>query len=113
MTTPLLMVRDLSGAITFGLPFSDNGFQTTLQQNLPQSLTIPEGNEKYLAVFSFDPGFRIFVAANATATVPSASFSSTVSELNPASRLVMAGDVLSFITPDTTTYVNVTLYAIQ
>lgn len=117
MTTSLNMVRDMNGFNTFGLQFSDTGFQTTLAANVAQSFTVPTisnvGQGNYLAIFSFDPGLRIFVARNATAVVPGGSFSSTVSELNPTSRFVIVGDVISFITPDTTAYVNVKLYAIQ
>lgn len=116
MTTLFNMIRDINGYNGFGLPFSDTGFQTTLAQNVAQPYTIPlsisANYSKYIAIFSFDPGLRIFVANNTTAEVPGSSFASTVSELNPTARLVKGGDVLSFITPDTAAYVNVKLYAI-
>ncbi len=114
--TILSMGRDAGGAVTFVLPFSDTGFQTTLAQGVEQHFTVPFNTnstyKKYSVIFSFDPGLRIYVALNATAEIPGSSFASTVSELNPTSRYVEYGDILSFITPDVAAYVNVKLYAI-
>ena len=116
MTTRLSMIRDINGFNTFGLPFSDTSFQTKLSIGVPQSLTIPPlenaNDSSYLAIFSFDPGSRVYVARNATATFPSLGFSNDVTELNPTARQVFPGDVLSFLTDIDTVVVNIQLYAI-
>ena len=112
MTTKFNMTRDINGYNGFGLQFSDTNFNTTLLAGVGQTLTIPSDNAYYLAVFAFEPGSTVWVADNQTAAVPGGSFASTYSDLNPAARLVEAGDVLSFITADTSIVIGVSLYAI-
>ena len=69
---------------------------------------------KYIAIFSYEPGSQVWVADNATAAIPvGASFASTTSELNPSARVVNAGDVVHFFTPDSGgANVSVILYAL-
>jgi hypothetical protein len=111
------MLRDATCAVTYGIPFSDTGTQSTLAQNIAQTFTVPSNPNpiypKKAAIFSIDPGLRVFVANNATATVPGDSFAATTSELNPTLRYVAPGDVISCITPDSSAYVNVKFYAVQ
>jgi len=123
MTTKFNMTRDINGYNGFGLVFSDTNYKTTLSTGVAQSLTVPNSiplggaptsaNLHLIAVFSFEPGTRVWVANGATAVVPTGSFVATASQLNPAARDVQAGDVLSFITNDTTADVSVAFYAIQ
>jgi hypothetical protein len=112
MTTKFNMTRDINGYNGFGLAFSDTNYNTTLAAGVAQSLTIPSDSAYYLVVFAFEPGATIWVADNQTAVVPGVSFAATFSDLNPAARLVKAGDVLSFITSDTTAVIGVSLYAV-
>jgi hypothetical protein len=116
MTTPLSMIRDINGFNTFGLTFSDTGFQSRLAVGVPQQFTVPNlsnANQKsYLAIFSIDPGTRIYVARNATAQLPTSSFLPVITDLNPTARQVFQGDTLSFITDASAAVINVKLYAI-
>ena len=112
MTTKFSMTRDINGYNGFGLAFSDTNYNTTLLAGVGQTLTIPSDSRYYLVVFAFESGSTIWVANNQTAAVPGASFAATYSDLNPAARLVKAGDVLSFITADTSVAIGVSLYAI-
>ncbi len=122
MTTKFNMQRDIGGFNGFGIQFTDTGYQTELAANVEQHFTVPSTTSltninsltvvQYLAIFSFDPGASVWVANNVTATVPGGSFSSTVSQQNPAARVVKAGDVLSFISNDDGTEVGVEFYAI-
>ena len=109
------MSRDINGYVGFGLPFSNEKYNTILSSGSAQTLTVPSSSnatyQKVLAVFSFEPGSVVWVSNNETAAVPGSSFASATSELNPAARLVNAGDVLSFITDNTTSEVGVTFYA--
>ncbi len=114
-TTPLSMVRDITGAVTFGLAFCDqpHKYCGKVSVNLTQELTVPDDASQFLAVFSFEPGASVYVANNTLATIAGGTFATTNSDLNPNSRLVKAGDVLSFTTSDTTAQVWVAFYAIS
>lgn len=117
MSTPFDMGRDINGFNAFAPIYSDTVYQTTLSANIEQHFTVPGSKigqfQNYIAVFSFDPGLRIFFANNVMAVIPGILFAAGPGELNPTTRYVKAGDILSFITPDTTAYVTVALYVIQ
>lgn len=122
--TPFSLTRDINGYNGFGLAFSDTKYSATIAQSTDTTLTVggasPDGMissfsaNRYLAIFNFEPGAQVWVANNATAAVPAgASFASTSSELNPSARVVQAGDVLHFITPDSGgANVSVVIYAL-
>jgi hypothetical protein len=109
--TKLALVRDINGFNTFGLAFSSQKKDTVLATTVEQTVTVPATNVKgYLAIFSYEPGAKVWVALNATATLPGAAFADTDSELNPTAREVPASSVLHFITNDTTAEVGVSFY---
>ena len=119
MTAILDMTRDNNGYCAYGVPLNNmdapggvNSYSTTLSAGVPQSLTIPASNSIWAAVFSFEPGSAVWVANNDTATAPSGSFAATSSQLNPSVRQVNGGDILSFITSDTTAQIGVSLYVV-
>lgn len=112
MTTKLNMIRDMNGFNTFGLPFCDDKFSMQLSVGVAQSITVPGNFQKWLAIFFQDSGSNIWVSLNTTATYPTGSVSAATSEENPTARLVIAGDTLSFITPEDGTKCGVCLYAI-
>ena len=113
----MIMVRDINGYVTYGIPFSENRFSGLLAQDTEQTLTVPSSPfpdyKKLLAIFIFEPGSLVWVALNDDAEAPSGSVSATTSEGNPAAREVQGGDVLHFITNDTSAEFGVTFYAIQ
>lgn len=114
MTTKFYMTRDINGYNGFGLSPSEDKFSTTLSANVAQTLcTVPSNFSTWLAVFSPQVGSDIWVAYNATATLPGGSPSSTVSEHLPSGRYLKAGDTVSCITADTTATIGVMLYAIS
>ena len=114
MTTQFILLRDINGINSFGPKFSDLKYSAALTQNTTASYTIPGVAQQWAILFSIEPGKTVWVANNATAEVPSGNtFSATTSELNPTIRWVLAGDVISFITPDTTAQVGIALYALQ
>ena len=110
--TQLNLTRDVAGKNTFGLPFAKIKYDTTLLLGVEQTLTVPGPSIKYLAIFSYEPGSEVWVAKNATATVPGVSFAATDSELNPVAREVKANDVLHFITTNVDARVGVAFYAL-
>ena len=69
---------------------------------------------KFIAIFSYEPGASIWVSLNETAASPvGATFATVSSELNPAARVVNAADVLHFITTDTSAQVGVVFYGLN
>jgi hypothetical protein len=114
MAQKLQMVRDINGYVTFGLPICFDEWGGFLSTNVEQHFIVPSTYSVWSANFSFGPGSAIWVAYNQTAVLPTGTFGVVNCELNPATRLVYAGDLISMITSDQTNdWVGVTLYAIQ
>lgn len=120
------MVRDVSGAVTYGLPFSNNIYSATLTANTDTTLTVPYidamGNAtlngtalpNIMAIISWTQGNDLFVALGATAAAPAgASFASTTSEQNPAVKYVQGGQVMHFKTASTGVNVTVSFYSLD
>jgi hypothetical protein len=107
-----ILTRDINGFNGFGLNPSNYIEEVQLLQSAEQHFTVSSQNKNWLAIFSYDPGLRIFVADNATAAVPTTTFALGHSDLNPTALKVKGGDVLSFITPDTTAFVVVKFYGL-
>jgi hypothetical protein len=111
--TQLVFGRDVQGYNAFAPKFVLSKFNVTLASGAPQSLTVPSSNANWIALFAFEPSTKVWVANNATAAAPSGSFAAATSELNPAARSVKAGDVLSFVTDNTTAEVWVGFYEVS
>jgi hypothetical protein len=107
--------RDSSGVPTnspIGLPFTVNNVYIALAQNTEATTTVPSGDYQwYEAIFRYTPAGTVFVAPGSVAlTLPSSSFASTPSCINPPNARVAAGSTLRFITNDTTTSLSVSYY---
>jgi hypothetical protein len=119
MAAPMLMGRDAGGYTTYALVLNAKdavqgveNVQTTLSDSVVQTTTVPTFFEIYQAVFSYEIGTDVWVACNDTATLPGGAFTVTSSQKNPAVRTVNAGDVLSFITNNTSATLGVSYYGI-
>lgn len=114
MSTILNFARDAQGYNTYAPDFATNHFSATLSNGSAESFTVPGNFPVWIVSFSFQPGTNVWVARNSTAAIPAdGTFTSTKSELNPSSRRVYAGDVISCITDAVTSDVGVALYAIS
>lgn len=114
MTTQLSFGKDVQGQNAYSPTFSDTNFQVPLYAGTAKSFTIPSNYQVWTVVFSPQNGCDIWVANNHTAEIPvSPDFIETFSQLNPASRTVYAGDVISCITGNTSCELGVALYAIS
>jgi hypothetical protein len=98
------------------MPFSDVCAQINLATNIAQTWTVPGTSDQYFqAYFSYNDNANVFVCLNGTAASPGggAQTSQPYSEFKPKKRYVRGGDVLSFATPDTASYIGVSLRQIQ
>lgn len=123
MPTPFSMTRDINGYNGFGLAFSVDKYSVTFAVSTDTTVTVPTAgpmgtgrrteDPQYLAVFSVSAGSEVWVALNEVAEVPvGMTFAATTSELNPAARLVNAGDVIHMITDDASASAGVTFYGL-
>lgn len=110
------MIRDINGYNGFGLPFTKDNYSATLAQNTATPMTVPDNGifKNWLAIFSYQDGATVWVTNNFTATAPSSSsFSISHSQLKPIARKVEPGDILSFLTTDTASQVEVSFYGLD
>jgi len=109
--TKFNMTRDINGFNGFGLPFTNTGFSALLATSVQQGITVPSNYPNWIAVFSYAPGASVWVNDGISALAPTGNFAASRSQLNPAARLVQAGDSLTFVTEDTAgAAVSVSLY---
>lgn len=96
------------GVNGFGAPFCNDTYTATLAVATDTTLTVPSisamgtfpstSEAKILAVFSYEPSKKVYVAVGALASSPAgAAFAASTSELLPPAKVVHAGDVLHFI----------------
>lgn len=108
---PFIMNRDINGYNGFGLRPSNLIWTAALVANAATSITVPSYFERYVVIFSIEPGSNVWVAYNHTAAVPVGStLAAANSELNPTARQVSSGDSISVITPDTVANISIALY---
>ena len=98
------------------IPFTEVCAQTQLSVNNVQTYTVPGTNaDGYIATFRIRSDVDVYVGYNATPTLPSANSVTTQSSvelINPGNQYYVRGaTVLSFLTPEATAYVTVSLRA--
>jgi hypothetical protein len=113
MTTKMNMTRDINGFVDFILPISDTKYSVNLATAVDQSVTVPSDAKVFNAIFGIEPGTVVWVSVNEPASLPTGTFAISRSAMNPAGLRVNAGDVIHFVTDDTTAEVGVQFYAIQ
>lgn len=124
MATQYNINPNIHGQNGFGLPFCEDTYTARLAATTDTSLTVPgiaangmpcaTVNNKFIAVFSYEPNNIVWVAVNATAAAPAgAGFAASTSELNPSAKLVKAGDVIHMFAVTADTDVSVALYPVQ
>ena len=97
------------------VPFSDTCVQVSLAANTAQTYTVPgTGKDKYQVLFGYNDTANIYIGNNNTAATAGAGTHTALQfvEFRPKRRYVSGGDVLSFITQDTTAYFGFSLRSI-
>ncbi len=98
------------------IPFSDTCAQINCDADIEQIYLVPGvDTDQYQALFSYIDTANVFVTVNASPVVPVAGTvtDQQYTEFRPCKRYVKGGDVLHFITPDTTAYIGVSLRKLQ
>lgn len=98
------------------MPFSDTCIQVGCNANVEETWTVPGTDTmQYQAYFSYNCTSNVFVGKNITPAIPSLGTvgEQSYNEFRPKKRYVKGGDVLHFITPDTSAYIGVSLRQIQ
>ena len=95
------------------VPFSDVTANMALATGTALSFTVPGTSaSRYSVRFSYTQNSNVFVGYNITATSPTAGTIASQNgiEFRPfEQRYAKGGDVLSFITPDASAYVGISL----
>lgn len=115
MTALLNFGRDVQGMNAYAPDFPSYIYTATLSQGVDESITVPSLYKKYIMYVIIQPQSRVWVSNVATAAVPfGSSFTTSNSELivSPIEykRIVYSGDVISFLTPNTTCDTSVIFY---
>ncbi len=95
--------------------FSDTECQLVLVATAVQTYTLPGNNtHKYTILFSYNEVANVYVGYNATPVIPANGANTTVArvEYRPEQRYAIGGDVISFITPDATVYMGISVRSI-
>ena len=111
MITKLVLGKDINGNVTYQIPFSNVGFDTTLAAGVAQSIVVPKDCKS--AWFQYTSGADVFVDPVNTATLPGGTFAATTACLNPVARNVIPGSTLSLITDATDAYVVISFYQVS
>jgi hypothetical protein len=99
------------------IPFSDVCVQMSLATNTAQTYTLPgNATNNYVVRFGFPTNSIVFVGKNATPATPAPGGQTTtqyVEFINPGEqRYCVGGDVLSFVTPDTSARIGISVRSI-
>jgi hypothetical protein len=98
------------------MPFSDTCVQVNCAANVERTFTVPgTSTQQYQAYFAYTQSSNVFVSLNATPSIPASGTVGTqaYNEFRPKKRYVKGGDVIHFITPDTSAYIGVSLRKLQ
>ena len=98
------------------MPFSDTCAQVNCAANAEQTFTVPgTPAQQFQALFEYTQNSNVFISVNAVPVVPASGSVGTqqYNEFRPCKRYVRGGDVIHFITPDTSAYIGVSLRQLQ
>lgn len=104
-----LLTKDINGAASYGLPFTNTTQSVYLTAGAAQSVNVPKGAE--IAFFASTCDFFVD-PTGATAVVPSGSWGPATTTLNPVERYVTGVSSLSVISVEDG-YVSIDFYRLS
>lgn len=116
MSTELSFGRDMQGYNTYAPQFPINIFTATLAAGTARTVTVPSNAPTWIMYVRVQPNGWVWCSRTNTAAVPAGStFSASFSELIDGTiefkRKVFAGDIISFITANTTCDIEVAFFS--
>ncbi len=97
------------------IAFSDTDCQLVLTAGgVGQTYTIPgKVGQKNKVSFSYNATANVYVGLNTAVSIPSSGTHTSAAfvEYRPTERFASGGDVLSFVTPDATVYMGISVRA--
>lgn len=109
------MVLRYTSSFDQTISFSDTDAQLSLVANSVLTYTLPGDNTfRYTVLFGYASNSNVYVGLNETATIAASDSITTTEniEFKPKKRYARGGDVLSFVTPDTTAYMGISVRSI-
>jgi len=118
MSTKLYFSRDEQGYNAVSPQFPTDISTATLAAGTGSSVTVPSNYSVWVMYVRVEPAGWVWVSRNGTAAVPAGgTFAAAVSELivgpEEYRRTVYAGDVIDFITANTTCDIEVAFQAVS
>jgi len=115
MSTQLSFGRDAQGYNAYAPMFPTDIFTATIATGTARSFTVPSNFPLFIMYVQVQPNGWCWVSRTGTAAVPAgAPLAASASEMAAGTqlykRVVNAGDVISFITANTTCDVSVSLF---
>jgi hypothetical protein len=115
MSTLLNFGRDVQGFNAYAPQFCTNIFTATLAAGAAESVTVPGNAPVWIMYVRVEPAGWAWCSRTNTAAIPAGgTLTAATSELVDGTiefkRLVFAGDVISFITPNTTCDIEVAFF---
>ncbi len=107
--------RDVQGFNAYAPAIATDLYSASISSGSAESVTVPDNQQHWVVVFSYQPGADIWVSVGGTAAAPAGgTFASTTSALLPAQLRVTAKQVISLFNNSTTTQdVGVSFYAVS
>jgi len=118
MSTELYFARDLQGYCADAPQFPTDIYTATLAASTASSVTVPSNLSTWVMYVRVQPNGWVWVSKSGTAAVPAGgTFAASGSELICGTieykRMVKAGDVISFITANTTCDIEVDFQSVS
>lgn len=116
MSTQLNFGRDVQGFNAYAPAFPTDIYTATLAATTAESITVPGSAPSFIMYVRVQPNGWCWCSRTTTAAVPAGgTLASASSELIVGTieykRIVLAGDTISFITPNTTCDIEVAFFA--
>ena len=114
MATRMNVGRDSAGKAVYTTKPCQDLVSGTLAKDVVQSVTVPSSHAEWDVLFAYETGAEVWVDVNGgTAAYPSGAFAATTAEHLPVGKRLKAVTVISFKTPDDSTNVGVSFYAVS
>ena len=110
--TALTFARDSTQQNSFVPSISNTMVSAAMTNGVPGTTTVPITSDKWIVSFRYTPGSEFWVNVSGVAAVipTSSTASSTTSEMNPASLVLIGGTVINWISPNAISNISIVMW---